>query len=43
MLNRSREDVAYNIIDLEDCPEPESLNTLRGIDEVISLRVLGPG
>jgi D-3-phosphoglycerate dehydrogenase len=42
MLNRSREDVAYNIIDLEDCPEPESLNTLRGIDEVIGLRVLGP-
>lgn len=42
MLNRSREDVAYNIIDLEDCPEPESLNTLRGIEEVISLRVLGP-
>jgi D-3-phosphoglycerate dehydrogenase / 2-oxoglutarate reductase len=42
MLNRSREDVAYNIIDLEDCPEPDSLNTLRGIDEVISLRVLGP-
>jgi D-3-phosphoglycerate dehydrogenase len=41
MLNKSREDVAYNIIDLEACPCDTSLDALRAIDEVINLRVLG--
>ncbi len=41
MLNKSREEIAYNIIDLEACPVPQSLEALRSIDEVINLRVLG--
>ncbi len=41
MLNKSRGDVAYNIIDLEACPDPTSLDALRAIDEVINLRVIG--
>lgn len=41
MLNKSREDVAYNIIDLEVCPDPVSLDALRSIEEVINLRVIG--
>ena len=41
MLNKSREDVAYNIIDLESCPCDTSLDALRAIDEVINLRVIG--
>jgi D-3-phosphoglycerate dehydrogenase len=41
MLNKSRGDLAYNIIDLERCPEPPSLDALRAIDEVVNLRVIG--
>ena len=41
MLNKSRGDLAYNIIDLEACPAATSLDALRRLDEVISLRVIG--
>jgi D-3-phosphoglycerate dehydrogenase len=41
MLNKSRDDVAYNIIDLNHCPDDASLAALNAIDEVIKLRVLG--
>ena len=41
MLNKSRGDLAYNIIDLEACPASTSLDALRRLDEVISLRVIG--
>lgn len=41
MLNKSRSDVAYNIIDLEACPAASSLQALQSINEVVSLRVLG--
>lgn len=41
MLNKSRDAIAYNIIDLGACPDAQSLEALRGIDEVINLRVLG--
>lgn len=41
MLNSSRGDLAYNIIDLEACPLQESLDALNAIDEVINLRVIG--
>ena len=41
MLNKSRGDVAYNIIDLEACPAQESIDALCAIDEVINLRVIG--
>ncbi|MFT7288279.1 MAG: D-3-phosphoglycerate dehydrogenase [Halieaceae bacterium] len=40
MLNKSRDDVAYNIIDLETCPSDSSLAALNSIDEVIKLRVM---
>ncbi|MEM8941152.1 MAG: phosphoglycerate dehydrogenase, partial [Pseudomonadota bacterium] len=41
ILNRSREDIAYNIIDLECCPDAKALAALESIDEVINLRVIG--
>ncbi|WOJ92783.1 phosphoglycerate dehydrogenase [Congregibacter variabilis] len=41
MLNKSRADLAYNIIDLEACPTDDSLDALRSIEEVINVRVLG--
>lgn len=41
MLNSSRGELAYNIIDLEACPLQESLDALNSIDEVINLRVIG--
>jgi D-3-phosphoglycerate dehydrogenase len=42
MLNKSRGELAYNIIDLETCPEAGALDALSGIDAVITLRVIGP-
>lgn len=41
MLNKSRADIAYNIIDLAACPSDHSLDALRSIEEVINVRVLG--
>jgi D-3-phosphoglycerate dehydrogenase len=41
MLNKSRADLAYNIIDLETCPSDDSLAALNAINEVINVRVLG--
>ncbi|WOJ97099.1 phosphoglycerate dehydrogenase [Congregibacter brevis] len=41
MLNKSRADIAYNIIDLEACPSDSSLEALRSIEEVVNVRVLG--
>jgi D-3-phosphoglycerate dehydrogenase len=43
MLNKSRDGLAYNIIDLEEMPCTESLQALENIDEVINLRVLNNG
>ncbi|WP_210396271.1 phosphoglycerate dehydrogenase [Motiliproteus sediminis] len=40
MLNKSRDDIAYNIIDLAECPCDSSLAALGAIDEVINLRVI---
>jgi D-3-phosphoglycerate dehydrogenase len=40
MLNKSRDAVAYNIIDLDECPSGDSLAALCDIDEVVNLRVL---
>ncbi len=42
MLNKSRGDLAYNIIDLETCPESSALEALGNIDAVITMRVIGP-
>jgi D-3-phosphoglycerate dehydrogenase len=38
LLNRHREDVAYNIIDLERSPSAETLDKIRAIDGVITVR-----
>ncbi|MEE4277933.1 MAG: phosphoglycerate dehydrogenase [Halieaceae bacterium] len=43
MLNKSRDVIAYNIIDLDRCPDESSLSALKAIDEVIKLRVLEAG
>jgi D-3-phosphoglycerate dehydrogenase len=43
MLNKSRGDVAYNLIDLVCLPSDEVLNKMREIDGVISVRVIGEG
>lgn len=42
MLNKSRDGIAYNIIDLETCPSQEALAELEAIEEVINVRVIGP-
>lgn len=41
MLNKSRAQIAYNIIDLEACPSETALAALKAIDEVVNLRVIG--
>lgn len=40
MLNKSREDIAYNLIDTETLLTEEVLNKIRAIEGVISVRVL---
>lgn len=40
MLNKSRDSLAYNIIDLEELPCDASLEALNSIEEVINLRVI---
>ena len=42
MLNKSRDQIAYNIIDLEACPSDTAIAALEAIDEVVNLRVIGP-
>ena len=41
MVNKSRGDVAYNIIDLEQTPSEGALAAIRGLEHVVSLRLLG--
>ena len=40
MLNRSRDGIAYNIIDIETQPTPELLSTLGSVSGVINVRAL---
>jgi D-3-phosphoglycerate dehydrogenase len=40
MVNRSRGDIAYNIIDVETEPGPEALDRIRVADGVIRLRLV---
>ena len=39
MINKSRENVAYNLIDIEQPPTPTMLERINAIDSVINLRV----
>jgi D-3-phosphoglycerate dehydrogenase len=41
MLNKSREDVAYNLIDIEGEPPTEALAQMQSIDGVINVRLIG--
>ena len=40
MLNKSRGEVAYNLIDLEDTPSDEAITAIAKIDDVIKVTVL---
>lgn len=40
MVNKSREQVAYNIIDVEQMPSSEVIEAIGGVDHVINVRVL---
>lgn len=40
MVNKSRGDLAYNIIDVEQVPTDEALQAIRGVEHVINVRVV---
>ncbi len=40
MLNKSRDDIAYNLIDLETRPSSDALAAISGIDDVIKVTLL---
>ena len=42
MLNKSRDDLAYNLIDLDTPPSPALVRRIEAIDEVLSVRVFDP-
>jgi D-3-phosphoglycerate dehydrogenase len=42
MLNKSRENIAYNLIDVEGEPAPAVIAAAAGIDGVISVRLIAP-
>ena len=41
MLNKSRDDVAYNLLDLESEPDEAALASIRAIEGVINVRLIG--
>jgi len=41
MLNKSRDEVAYNLIDISVQPAPEVLNKMRALEGVINVRLIG--
>jgi len=43
MVNMSRGDIAYNIIDVESEPDPEAMERIRSAEGVIRVRLLCPG
>ena len=40
MVNKNRQDVAYNLIDVESCVTQELIDTLRNIEGVINVRII---
>ena len=40
MVNKSRDDIAYNILDMSDQPSQETLNAIRAISAVLNVRLL---
>lgn len=41
MLNKSRDEIAYNLLDLEVAPDDATLERIRAIDGVVDVRALG--
>ena len=41
MLNKSRDDIAYNLIDMESAPSETALEAIRNTEGVIGVRVIG--
>lgn len=41
MLNKSRDDIAYNLIDVESAPGEDVLQKMRGIEGVVNVRLIG--
>ncbi len=41
MLNKSRGDIAYNLIDLAEVPDAGLLDAIRAVDNVVSVRIIG--
>ncbi len=41
MINKSRDDIAYNLIDIAAKPEDEVLEKIRAIDGIINVRLVG--
>ena len=41
LVNKSRNDIAYNIIDVEQQPSDEIVAAIAAVDGVIRLRILG--
>jgi len=40
LVNKSRDSIAYNIIDVEDEPSPEIMAAIKAVDGVVSVRLL---
>lgn len=40
MVNKSRGDLAYNIIDVEQKPDPQAIEAIKQIEDVVSVRVI---
>jgi D-3-phosphoglycerate dehydrogenase len=40
MLNKSRDDIAYNLIDLDSVPTNDAITALSQIEGVINVRVI---
>lgn len=40
MLNKSRDDIAYNLIDIANVPDPALLNEIRAIEGIINVRAI---
>jgi D-3-phosphoglycerate dehydrogenase len=41
MMNKSRDDIAYNLIDMESAPSEAALEAIRNTEGVIGVRVIG--
>ena len=41
MINKSRESIAYNLIDIEAEPDADLLARIKAIDSVINVRIIG--